>query len=75
MRDAEAYVARAVQLATQPDVLNAVRQRVLAARHHAPLFDSPRWVRNHERALELMHTTMLHYERMHHIVVRDAAAA
>jgi predicted O-linked N-acetylglucosamine transferase (SPINDLY family) len=47
------YEALAIALARDPARLAAVRAR-LAARRSSPLFDTPRWVRNLERAYRTM---------------------
>jgi len=52
--DLAAYEELAVRLASAPDELAAVRARLAANRSTAPLFDTPRWVRNWERALQAM---------------------
>jgi predicted O-linked N-acetylglucosamine transferase (SPINDLY family) len=65
-----AYVARAVQLALDPQALAAVRERVTAAQVASPLFDSPLWARNHARAAELL-VALCAAGRRHHVVVRS----
>jgi len=49
--DLREYVERAVQLASDPQRLRAMKQDLQFARHSSPLFDTPRWVSNFERAL------------------------
>ena len=50
----DAYERLAVDLARDPRRLGALRARLAANRHTAPLFDTPRYVRNYEAALERM---------------------
>lgn len=45
------YEERAVQLATQADLLPGLRQRLVQARDTSPLFDSPGFVRDFEAAI------------------------
>eukprot|EP01138_Halocafeteria_seosinensis_P000326 gb/GECG01000337.1/.p1 GENE.gb/GECG01000337.1/~~gb/GECG01000337.1/.p1 ORF type:complete len:1380 (+),score=163.53 gb/GECG01000337.1/:1-4140(+) len=47
----KAYEELAVKLATEEgqSTLKNLRRRLETARHHCPLFDTPRWVRNLER--------------------------
>ena len=47
----EEYVELAVSLATDRDQLFALRQRLENSRESCALFDTPRWVRNFEKAL------------------------
>lgn len=53
-RDSAEYVRRAAELATQPDVLKQLSARLVSQRNAAPLFDTPRFARNLERAYEAM---------------------
>jgi predicted O-linked N-acetylglucosamine transferase (SPINDLY family) len=48
----EAYEALAVDLATNPDKLAKVRQKLADNRLSSPLFDTPRFTRNLEKAYE-----------------------
>jgi predicted O-linked N-acetylglucosamine transferase (SPINDLY family) len=48
-RDPEEYLAIALRLALHPDLLDAVRARLAAARPSAPLFDTVRFTRDLER--------------------------
>jgi predicted O-linked N-acetylglucosamine transferase (SPINDLY family) len=50
MPDLETYERRAIELANDPDLLAAVRRRLTGRRGPYPLFDTPRFVRNLERA-------------------------
>jgi predicted O-linked N-acetylglucosamine transferase (SPINDLY family) len=52
--DLEAYERLAVRLARQPDALRALRDQLAAHRTTWPLFDTPRLVRNLERAYRAM---------------------
>jgi predicted O-linked N-acetylglucosamine transferase (SPINDLY family) len=52
--DLEAYERLAVRLARQPDELRALRAKLTAHRTTWPLFDTPRLVRNLERAYRAM---------------------
>ena len=45
------YEARAVQLATDAQLLPGLRQRLAANRATSPLFDTPRFVRDFEQAI------------------------
>jgi predicted O-linked N-acetylglucosamine transferase (SPINDLY family) len=45
------YEARALHLATHPHELRALRERLEQNRMTAPLFDTPRYTRDFERAL------------------------
>ena len=49
-----AYEAQALALARDPARLGALRDRLAANRNTAPLFDSPRYTRDYEAALERM---------------------
>jgi protein O-GlcNAc transferase len=48
--DLEEYERRAVELARQPEKLRQLGEKLAAQRPTAPLFDTPRFVRNLERA-------------------------
>jgi predicted O-linked N-acetylglucosamine transferase (SPINDLY family) len=48
------YEALALALARDPAALTALKQRLAANRHTAPLFDAPRFCRHLERAYEMM---------------------
>jgi protein O-GlcNAc transferase len=50
----EEYETRAVQLAHNPDALQEIRRRLAENRLTAPLFDTPRFVRNLESAYQEM---------------------
>lgn len=48
----EEYEQKAVHLATHPDELAAIRNRMKETRHTCPLFDTARFVRNLDRGFE-----------------------
>jgi predicted O-linked N-acetylglucosamine transferase (SPINDLY family) len=50
--DASAYEQRAVELATQPERLLAMKHRLQQSRDNGPLFDIPRWVGHYESSLK-----------------------
>jgi protein O-GlcNAc transferase len=50
----EAYEAKALELASQPDALTALRRRLAALRSSSPLFDGAAFSRNLEMAFETM---------------------
>jgi protein O-GlcNAc transferase len=52
--DVAAYEAAAFELATSPERLRALRERLRANRNTAPLFDTPRFARGIEAAYEAM---------------------
>jgi predicted O-linked N-acetylglucosamine transferase (SPINDLY family) len=54
-QDRQAYIDKAVALATAPERLQAIRSRLEASRLIAPLFDAKRFARNMEDALGQMH--------------------
>lgn len=57
--DGAAFELNAILLATQPEALAAVRQRLADRRLTAPLFDSARFTRNLETAYRAMHRRVL----------------
>jgi protein O-GlcNAc transferase len=54
VRDFSEYETLAVRLAKSPEELRGLRQKLAAQRDSCPLFDTPRFVRNLERAFEAM---------------------
>ncbi len=50
----EEYERRAIELARQPGELRKVREKLTMQRRTAPLYDTPRFVRNLERAYQTM---------------------
>lgn len=52
------YEALAIELATTPDMLLAIRRKLNENRDSCPLFDTPRFVRDLERAYEDMFRTL-----------------
>jgi predicted O-linked N-acetylglucosamine transferase (SPINDLY family) len=65
----EDYERLAVAFATQPDRLNALRQKLDANRLTAPLFDTERFTRHLEQAYAAMHARRKAGQRPDHIVV------
>lgn len=51
-KDWDGYEAQALRLARDKDRLCVLRKRLIEQRAHAPLFDTPRWVRNVEHLYE-----------------------
>jgi predicted O-linked N-acetylglucosamine transferase (SPINDLY family) len=54
-----AYETRAVELATRPAELDALREQLRTTRTTQPLFDSPRFTRDFEHGLRLVHERRL----------------
>ncbi len=52
---AEAYEKKALELAKNPAALEAIREKLIASRQNAPLFDTVRHCRNLEAAYAVMH--------------------
>ncbi len=63
------YERLAVELATQPDRLQALRQKLANNRLTTPLFDTLRFTRNLEQAYSAMHARRKAGQRPEHIVV------
>lgn len=63
------YENIAVDLATDPRRLPALREKILRARAESPLFNTARFVRNWERAIQLMLEVRALGGRKRHIVV------
>jgi predicted O-linked N-acetylglucosamine transferase (SPINDLY family) len=61
-RDREDYVRIAVQLARQPEMLQSLKERLLANRRTAPLFDTAGRVRALESAFQVMYNRMIRGE-------------
>ena len=59
----EEYESLAVRLACNPDELSRIRQKIVENRVTKPLFDTPRFVRDLERAYEKMHELWLSGEK------------
>ncbi len=68
----QAYENFAVALATQPDRLAAIRQKLADNRLTAPLFDTARFTRNLERAYAGMHARRKAGQKPDHIVIAGA---
>lgn len=69
--DLDQYAAIAVRLAQNPDELASIRERLVGARKTSPLFDTPRFVRNLERAFQTMWDTYAAGNSPRPIVVRE----
>lgn len=54
MPDLETYQETAILLAREPNELKKVKEKLAANRTSTPLFDTPRWVRNWEKALRMI---------------------
>ncbi|MCO6185573.1 hypothetical protein [Rhizobium sp. L1K21] len=52
--NASAFVEKAVALSQQPETLQALRNKIIANRFRAPLFDTERFTRHLERGFEMM---------------------
>jgi predicted O-linked N-acetylglucosamine transferase (SPINDLY family) len=68
----EEYEALAVQLAQRPAEMAEIRQRLAENRLVAPLFDTPRFVRNLETAYKEMWKIFLSGEAPRRIEVRES---
>jgi len=65
----DAYERLAVELATQPDRLHALRQKLAANRLTAPLYDTARFTRHLEQAYAAMHARRRAGQQPEHITV------
>ncbi|MBB5054693.1 putative O-linked N-acetylglucosamine transferase (SPINDLY family) [Afipia massiliensis] len=63
------YEQRAIELATQPDRLKALRQKLADNRLTTPLFDTVRFTRHLEQAYTAMHARSKARQKPEHIVV------
>lgn len=72
--DPEAYERTAIRLAREPDERAALRRKLQARRTTWPLFDTPRHVRNLERAYRAMWEVYASGRPPETIVVEDPAA-
>ena len=70
-QDRQAYIDKAVALATEPDTLHALRTQLETCRLSAPLFDTQRFARNMEDALCQMHERAAAGLEPDHIWVRE----
>ena len=70
--DLDAYQARVLELAHDPDALAALRAELADHRSSQPLFDTPRFVRNLERAYDLVWDRNLRGEPPATTIVEDA---
>jgi predicted O-linked N-acetylglucosamine transferase (SPINDLY family) len=66
-----AYEALAVRLAQNPGQLRAIREKIAKNRVEKPLFDTPRFVRNLEKAYKEMWEIFLAGEKPRQIEVRE----
>jgi predicted O-linked N-acetylglucosamine transferase (SPINDLY family) len=70
-QDRQAYIDKAVALATEPDTLHALRTQLETCKLSAPLFDTQRFARNMEDALCQMHERAAAGLEPDHIGVRE----
>ena len=70
--DVTSYEEVAVSLAQNPDRLSEIRGRIEARRHVMPLFDTPRWVRNLERAYNAMWGAHLRGQLPRELIIEDS---
>ncbi|MGI4764849.1 MAG: hypothetical protein ACRYGP_07260, partial [Janthinobacterium lividum] len=66
------YAREALALARDPVRLSALRDRLAASRLTAPLFDTPRYVRNYEAALERMVGSKAAGTRSMHFAIQES---
>ena len=71
--DLETYERRAIDLALNPPLLQAVRRQLRSGRESYPLFDTPRFVGNLERAYLAMWTRHESGELPGMLTVRDSS--
>jgi protein O-GlcNAc transferase len=69
--DLKQYEDLAVALATQPEKLNAIREKLEKNKLSEPLFDTRRFVRNLENAFEQMWAIYMAGDKPRHIHVQD----
>ena len=67
----EEYESLALSLANNPDQLQAIRKKLAKNRLVEPLFDTPRFVQNLEKAYKEMWQTFLAGERPRQITVAE----
>lgn len=65
------YERLAVELATEPDRLNALRQQLAANRLTTPLYDTARFTRHLEQAYAAMHARRKAGQQPEHLVVSE----
>lgn len=66
----EHYESLAVELASHPERLHALKQRLAVNRHTKPLFDTPRFTRHLEAAYSQIHTRYLSGLPADHVFVQ-----
>ena len=71
MPDLETYEKTAVRLATNPEELQGIRDKLAKNRLTTPLFDTARWTRNWEKALKVMWERYERGEEPGEIVVEE----
>ena len=71
MPDLETYEDTAIRLAKNPEELQAVREKLVKNRTTTPLFDTPRWARNWEKALKMIWEQYERGEEPGEIVVEE----
>lgn len=74
-KDTKEYEDLAVTLAVDGDKYMDIRERLEMGRESCPLFDTPRWVRNMEKGLEMIWEKHVKGEPVAHIDVPDVGAA
>ncbi len=71
MPDLEAYEKTAIRLAKHPEVLQKLEEKLAINRLTTPLFDTPRWTRNWEKALKMIWERYERGEEPGEIVVEE----
>jgi predicted O-linked N-acetylglucosamine transferase (SPINDLY family) len=67
----EEYQTLAVRLAHRREALHDIRQKLISNRKTAPLFDTPRFVLNLEKAYKQMWDIYLNGEMPRHLEIED----
>jgi len=67
----EEYEELGIELATNEAKYKKLRSAIEQSRPNMPLFDTARWVKNFEYALEIMYKTVQQGSSLSHIYVRD----
>ena len=75
MPDLETYEETAIRLATNPEELQRVNDKLARNRSTTPLFDTPRWTRNWEKALRMIWERCERGEGPGEIVVEESSYA
>ena len=71
MPDLETYEKTAIRLATNPGELQGIRDKLAKNRTTTPLFDTPRWTRNWEKALKIIWERYERGEEPGHLEVEE----